>query len=172
MRLRRGQAPTLQHLALGRKMAEQDNWSSVLTSIIQQMAATDVTELEVRRGNLRIRLRRSATSEVSAPKRDATIKAAAPESEAHHQVAAPLTGVFYASPNPSSKPYLDLGDWVEPDTVVGLIETMKVFNEVAADCRGRVVKLLAQQGQLVHAGEPLLLVDLTAAPDPVVEVPQ
>jgi len=61
---------------------------------------------------------------------------------------------------------------VEPETVVGLIETMKVFNEVVAECRGRVTSILVQPGQLVHAGEPLLLVDVDAPPDTDGEVDQ
>lgn len=147
-------------------MAEQRNWESILKGFLQQMAKTDVTELEVRQGDLRLRLRR-APRPASSPQlpRPTTAEDLPPDREGFHPVAAPLTGVFYASPNPSSKPYVSAGDWVEHDTVVGLIETMKVFNEVVADCRGRVAAIRAQQGQLVHAGDPLLLVDRQAGPD-------
>ncbi len=148
------------------EMAEQGNWASVLTGVLQQMAKTDVTELEVRQGDLRLRLRRALQPASSPyPTRPAPADASPLSVERHHRVAAPLTGVFYAAPNPSSKPYVAVGDWIEPDTVVGLIETMKVFNEVVADCRGRVAAILTQQDQLVHAGDVLLLVDLDASPD-------
>ncbi len=150
-------------------MAEQNDWVSVLKGIIRQMAATDVTELEVRQGDLRLRLGRvkHRAASLPLPAEPAVIENPTPDRdrEALHKVAAPLTGVFYSSPSPSSKEYVSAGDWVDQDTVVGLIETMKVFNEVVADCRGRVVAVQARQGQLVHAGEPLLLVDLSATPD-------
>ena len=76
-----------------------------------------------------------------------------------HAVAAPFTGVFYRSPAPSAKAYVEQGDWVEADAVIGLVETMKVFNEVTADVSGRVVKFEAEGGQLVHAGEVLVLIE-------------
>ncbi len=153
-------------------MAEQGDWISVLQGILQQMAATDVTELELRRGELKLKLRRAPRPAAAAP---SPTPAAAPEpppndKEKLHRIVAPLTGIFYSAPNPSSKPYVAAGDWLEQETVVGLIETMKVFNEVVADCRGRVATVLVQQGQLVHAGDPLLLVDLSATPEHTGEV--
>ncbi|MGE5619303.1 MAG: acetyl-CoA carboxylase biotin carboxyl carrier protein [Sphingomonadaceae bacterium] len=147
-------------------MAEPGDWISVLNGIIRQMSTAGVTELEVHRGDLRLRLRRSP-GEV-APRATGLTPAPEPLAEDRaglHRICAPLTGVFYTSPNPTSKPYVAEGDWLEPDSVVGLIETMKVFNEVVADCRGRVTAIMAKQGQLVHTGEPLMLVDLTVAPD-------
>lgn len=152
-------------------MAEQGNWTSVLRGVIQRMVATDVTELELRQGDLRLRLRRSA--QPSSPPSSANAPASETQNadrEGLHRISAPLTGVFYTAPNPASKPYIAEGDWVEQDSVVGLIETMKVFNEVVADCRGRVASILARQGQLVHAGDPLMLVDLAATPDDAGEV--
>lgn len=151
-------------------MAEKEDWVSILRGIIQQMAYANVTELEVRNENLRIRLRRDTqTSNASSPKAGVD----EPTDRGHaglHRVSAPLTGIFYTAPNPASKPYVATGDWVEHDTVVGLIETMKVFNQVTAECRGRVVAIPVQQGQLVRSGEPILLVDTSAAPDRIGEV--
>ena len=130
------------------------------------MARTDVTELDVRRGDLRLRLRRAPhQTGTSHPALPADADHPSAQDEALQRVVAPLTGVFYAAPNPTSKPYVAVGDWVEHDTIVGLIETMKVFNEVVADCRGRVAAIQVQQGQLVHTGEVLLLVDPNAGPD-------
>lgn len=148
-------------------MAEQSDWISVLRGVIQQMATADVTELEVCQGSVRLRLRRSLRAVPSSPipARPSAPEDSAPEREGLHRVGAPLTGVFYSAPNPSNKPYVSAGDWIEHDTVVGLIETMKVFNEVVADCRGRVAAVLVQQGQLVHAGDPILLVDIEASDD-------
>ena len=151
-------------------MVEERDPASVLGTIIRQMMAAGVTELEVRRGNLRLRLRRAPGAATLSPVQASRDGSLSRDGESLRRVTAPLTGIFYAAPNPSSKPYVAVGDWVERDTVVGLIETMKVFNEVTADCRGRVTAILVQQGQLVHAGEPILVVDLAAAPNHAGEV--
>lgn len=137
---------------------------SILRDLVRRMAATEVTELELQQGNLRLRLRRNPHV---AARPAAAGQGGPPGSEGpeFHRVKAPLTGVYYAAPSPNSEPFVTVGDWVEPTTVVGLIETMKVFNQVMADCRGRVEAILVQQGQLIHAGEPILLVDVTALPD-------
>jgi acetyl-CoA carboxylase biotin carboxyl carrier protein len=86
-------------------------------------------------------------------------EAAEDEDARLHRVVAPFTGVFYRSPTPSSRAYVSEGDWVDADAVIGLVETMKIFNEVTADCSGRIVKFVADKSQLVHAGDTLVLVE-------------
>ena len=139
--------------------------------IVDQMAETGVVELEVRKGDLQIKLKRAPaepgaalTEAASAARREPAGSQVEPEQQ-FHRVLAPLTGVFYAAPNPSANPYVEVGEWVDETTVVGLIETMKVFNEVMAECRGRVAGMAAQQGQLVQAGDTIVLVDTDALPD-------
>ena len=141
------------------------------------MAQSGVTELEVRRDDLRIRLKRHTGEQASSASSmllDGTSDALPSEENGSepHRVIAPLTGIYYAAPNASAPPYVTIGDWIEESTVVGLIETMKVFNEVTAECRGRVASLLVQQGQLVQAGDPVVLIDTGANPDSAGEVEQ
>ncbi len=150
-------------------MGQGNDWVSILGGMLQRMVVADVIDLELRRGALRVRLRRDPEAVAVSSGPDGA-GATAPGVAALHRVAAPLTGIYYAAANPTSKPFVSVGDWLEPETVVGLIETMKVFNEVTADCRGRVATLLVQQGQLVHAGDAILLVDVSADPDPAGEV--
>ena len=76
---------------------------------------------------------------------------------------APLTGVFYRTSAPGTPPFAEVGDRVEAGAVVGLIETMKIFNEVLAERGGRIVAILAESGQLVHAGEALMTIEDAAA---------
>jgi acetyl-CoA carboxylase biotin carboxyl carrier protein len=157
-------------------VAEKSDWTATLQEIIAQMVQSDVTELEVRRADLRIRLRRPAGEQGSEPvgmSLDASDPGLSEKEDVGtvlHRVSAPLTGIYYASPNPSAAPYVDVGDWVDESTVVGLIETMKVFTEVMAECHGKVVEILTQQGELVHAAEPIVLVDTAAVPDSAGEV--
>lgn len=77
-----------------------------------------------------------------------------------HKIVAPMVGTFYAAPAPDAEPYVKVGDKVKEDTVVCIIEAMKLFNEIEAECRGEIVKVLVENGQLVEYGQPLFLVRL------------
>ncbi|RYG68368.1 acetyl-CoA carboxylase biotin carboxyl carrier protein [bacterium] len=73
-------------------------------------------------------------------------------------VSSPMTGVFYGASSPSSPPFVKEGDAVTAGTVVGLIEAMKVFNEIVAPTSGTVLKIVAESGAVVNPGEPLLYI--------------
>ena len=73
-------------------------------------------------------------------------------------VAAPLLGTFYRAPKPGAPPFVEVGAPVEEDTVVGIIEVMKLMNTVRAGVRGTVTEILVRDGELVEYGEPLLRV--------------
>jgi acetyl-CoA carboxylase biotin carboxyl carrier protein len=74
-------------------------------------------------------------------------------------VRAPLTGIFYAAPGPGSPPFVAVGREVVVGQVIGLIEAMKLFNEIKSDQAGRVVRVVAQDGALVKAKQPLIEVE-------------
>jgi len=74
-------------------------------------------------------------------------------------VVAPLTGLFYASPSPGTEPYVRVGAQVMVGQVIGLIEAMKLFNEIKSDRAGRVVRIHAEDGALVKAKQPLIEVE-------------
>jgi acetyl-CoA carboxylase biotin carboxyl carrier protein len=76
-----------------------------------------------------------------------------------HVVAAPLTGLFYTSPSPGAEPYVREGGQVSVGQVIGLIEAMKLFNEIKCDVSGRVVRIHAETGSLVKAKQPLIEVE-------------
>jgi acetyl-CoA carboxylase biotin carboxyl carrier protein len=94
-----------------------------------------------------------AASGAAAP---ATDGAAAP---ARPAVMAPLSGIWYGSPAPGSAPYVNLGGEVAVGQVIGLIEAMKLFNEIKSDIAGRVVKIHPESGKLVRAKQPLIEVE-------------
>ena len=71
-------------------------------------------------------------------------------------VRAPLTGIFYASPGPGSPPFVAVGREVVVGQVIGLIEAMKLFNEIKSDQAGQVVRVIAEDGALVKAKQPLI----------------
>ena len=86
----------------------------------------------------------------------AATAAAAP---ARPSVKAPLTGIYYGAPSPGAMPYLAVGDHVSVGQIIGLIEAMKLFNEIKSDLAGRVTRICADNGQLVKARQPLIEVE-------------
>jgi acetyl-CoA carboxylase biotin carboxyl carrier protein len=86
--------------------------------------------------------------------------AAAPAPAVRPSVKAPLTGLYYTAPSPGATPYLRVGDHVSVGQIIGLIEAMKLFNEIKSDLAGRVVRICADNGALVKAKQALIEVEL------------
>ena len=137
---------------------------------------SDLIELEVESGGTGLVLRKpaalapvaaAATPVVPAPASEAPPAAAGepptagrdPAVSAKPSVKAPLTGIFYASPAPGSAPYVTAGGEVAVGQIIGLIEAMKLFNEIKSDLAGRVVRVVPESGTLVKAKQPLLEVE-------------
>ena len=131
---------------------------------------SDLVELEVESGETAIILRKPAAltglAPVAAtgPATAGTDPAPAAPAEATPAsttkfVKAPLTGVFYGSSSPGSPPFVMVGQQVALGQVIGLIEAMKLFNEIKSDQAGRVVRLVAESGKLVKAKSPLIEVE-------------
>ena len=135
-------------------------WLAAVRQVVAAVRSSDVTDFELAHKDFSVRVRREPL--VLARPVEAL---APPEDDARwHRVVAPFTGVFYRSATPAAPPYAKDGDWIDADEVIGLVETMKIFNEVTADVSGRIVRFTAETAQLVHAGEPLAIVDPGAGP--------
>jgi acetyl-CoA carboxylase biotin carboxyl carrier protein len=130
---------------------------------------SDLTELEVEAGGTGLVLRKpsavvaapASTTEppVSSGPAEAAPAAVPAAPPARPSVKAPLTGIFYASPAPGSPPYVRVGGEVAVGQVIGLIEAMKLFNEIKSDSSGRITRVLVENGTLVKRKQPLLEVD-------------
>ena len=129
--------------------------------------ASGLDELEVEVGDLVVRLARPRAA-TAPPTAAATGSAAAgPGSVTPYGepaagmrfVTAPLTGVWYAAPSPGARPYVQEGDEIGAGSVVGLIEAMKLFNEIKSDVGGRVTRVLVERGTLVKRQQPLVEID-------------
>lgn len=146
--------------------------------LVELMKEHDLSEVELRGGARRIRLRRGAapmapsymvaSAPPPAPPMAAAPAAAgektAPASSAAEGanialIKSPMVGTFYSRPNPNAAPFVKPGDHVNPDTTVCIIEAMKVFNEIPAEARGRVVAVLVSDGEAVDHGKPLFKID-------------
>lgn len=74
-------------------------------------------------------------------------------------IRSPMVGTFYTKPNPTAKDFVEVGSNIQNDTVVCIIEAMKVFNEIPAEIRGKVVQVLARNEEAVDVGKPLFKID-------------
>ena len=156
-----------------------DDGDLELLRLIDRLAAlldrSDLTELEVESGGTGLVLRKpsalapitvtnlpasSAATTVTVPSTgEPSTVGREPAVAAKPSVKAPLTGIFYASPAPGSAPYVAVGGEVAVGQVIGLIEAMKLFNEIKSDLAGRVVRVVAESGTLVKAKQPLIEVE-------------
>ena len=157
-----------------------DPADAALFGVIDRLAAilehSDLLELEVQVGETGLTLRKPAalaqavavagTGSATAATGEAAQAGGAGASAggglapaARPSVKAPLTGIWYASPAPGSAPYIQVGGEVAVGQVIGLIEAMKLFNEIRSDLAGRVVKVNAENGKLVKAKQPLIEVE-------------
>ncbi len=129
----------------------------------------DLAELRYEDGPLRVTLRTTqplAPAAIAVPTEyvTATPSASSPAPSAPiaapgTPVTAPIMGVFYRSPAPGSPAFVEVGDTVEKDQPIGMIEAMKVFSEVLADHAGKIVAIPAENGKLVQPGDTLILVE-------------
>ncbi|HEY6246989.1 MAG TPA: acetyl-CoA carboxylase biotin carboxyl carrier protein [Pyrinomonadaceae bacterium] len=153
-----------------------------LKELIELLRENGLAELELERQGFRVRLRREGTfpmaqSEVSVgqaapvqpvkPAAPAPVAAAPPmhpgaraetaasEDQDLHIIPSPIVGTFYRSPSPNADAFVKIGSNVEPETVVCIIEAMKLMNEIQAEISGEVVKVYVENGQPVEYGQPL-----------------
>ena len=129
-----------------------DKTLDTIEALIALAQREALAELDVADEGLRVRLVRSVPT-AAQPVPDAVAEIASAEA-----IESPLRGVFYRSPAPDARPYVEVGDRVRPGQVVGLVEAMKVFNEVVAQVDAVIVAITAQDGSLVEEGETLMLV--------------
>ena len=153
---------------------------NLLERLVKLMAANDLNTVDVRDGDKRVILKRGQAI-VAGP---ATFAMPAHHSPAHSHAApaagaggganatpaatdqeaglapikSPMVGTFYAAPSPDAKPFVSVGSRVDEETDVCVIEAMKVFNNIKAEIRGTITKVLCTNGQTVEFGQPLFLV--------------
>ena len=155
---------------------EFDEIQDVLERLIGVMDARKLDELEIEVEGLKVALRRGgrggdspavvvaahagAHPAVPMPAAPAAPGGAAAEAEGEdlHIVSSPMVGTFYRSPAPDADPFVDVGDEVTPDTVLCIIEAMKVMNELKAEVAGVVQAVRAENNEAVEYGQPLFVI--------------
>ena len=136
--------------------------------LVELMEEHDLAEVDLRQDEQQIKLCRGAAGGVVA--QPAVVAAPAPVASPSGDAApvdganivtvkAPMVGTFYSKANPESEPFVKVGDSVSADSTICIVEAMKVFNEIPAEVSGKVVAVLAKDGEAVEFGKPLFKVD-------------
>ena len=144
-----------------------------IRKLVDMMVTNDLVELSLRDGDVEVNLRRPTPVAEIVPVVNgvhtmvqAVPAAAVPASEDSAEkedskltpISSPMVGSFYAAPDPESGPFVQVGSRVNGDTVVCIVEAMKVFNEIKAEMSGTIEKILVKNGEAVEYGQPLFSV--------------
>ncbi len=165
--------PVVEHLTLETIVDLKD-----IKAIIDLMRKNSISEFELEKQDFKIRLKRGANGGGAAMPYDETTLTALPPGQPQalgpgtatpsatppapatneQDLKSPMIGTFYRAPSPESAPYVEVGTEVNADTVVCIIEAMKVMNEIKAECRGVISQVLAENAKPVEFGQPLFKV--------------
>ncbi|GAC1335015.1 MAG: acetyl-CoA carboxylase biotin carboxyl carrier protein [Beijerinckiaceae bacterium] len=161
------------------KNKKQSGDHGIDTALVREMARllteADITEIEVEKGDLRIRVARTAAAPAAITPSPVSVQVApspapvvlspasaeAAQSAADHPgaVKSPMVGTAYLRPSPEAKAFVEIGQEVKAGEKILLVEAMKTFNEIVAPRGGRVTAILVEDGQPVEYGEPLLILE-------------
>lgn len=131
-----------------------------IKEVISLAENAGITELELEEDGKRIKIKRAANQNDSS----LGILEKSPvleddDNDNYEKIVSPLVGTFYRNPSPSSPPYVEIGDMISVGQTIGLLEAMKLFNEIKSEIAGRIVKILVEDAQLVETQQVLFLVD-------------
>ena len=143
-----------------------------LKTLIDLVSESNISELEITEAEGKVRIVKSSGAPVLQYAASATglapapIPAAAaptpaepPAAPAGKVIKSPMVGTFYRSASPGAKAFAELGDNVKEGQPVCIIEAMKIMNEIEADCEGKLLRILCENGQAVEFGQPLFIVE-------------
>jgi acetyl-CoA carboxylase biotin carboxyl carrier protein len=148
-----------------------------LKTLIDLVSESNISELEITEAEGKVRIVKAgaapammmqapaAMAPAAAPVAAAAAPVAPAEAEAAPAVPAgklitsPMVGTFYRSASPGAKPFVELGSEIKEGEPVCIIEAMKIMNEIEADCGGKIVQILCENGQAVEFGQPLFVIE-------------
>jgi acetyl-CoA carboxylase biotin carboxyl carrier protein len=159
--------------------------SQEVKELVRLISSTDISELHLESGPVRITIKRGGqpaagySNQVYAPpamlpaRESVGIVSLIGNSPAHGEeiplaegeelLVAPMVGTFYSAPAPDADPYVNEGDPIEPGQTVGIIEAMKMMNEIESEIAGRIARILVQNAQPVEYGQPLMVIETSNA---------
>ncbi len=151
-----------------------------IKSLIDALHASSVDELNLEQNEMKLSLKKNTTvvqeavkpsvpaveTQSSLPPQVKTeaiqVQEEGPQDDRNlFTVTSPMVGTFYAAPSPDASPYVKEGDSVDEESVVCIVEAMKLMNPIVADAKGKIVEIVAENGELVEYGQPLMVVERT-----------
>ncbi|RMD71304.1 MAG: acetyl-CoA carboxylase biotin carboxyl carrier protein [Gammaproteobacteria bacterium] len=140
-----------------------------IKKLIDILKEGDITEVEIREGDTSVRISRASAHPSKPPEVRPPVeaeKAPPPEEKREegetlpegHIITSPMVGTFYRAPSPGAKPFVEVGQRVEPGDTLCIIEAMKMLNQIEADTAGVVAAILVENGQPVEYGQPLFVI--------------
>lgn len=150
-----------------------------IREIVAILEKSNLNELKIKKDEFEIHLVKSAAVEIQtvqaplqnyasqpqnyqaapAPVQSPVAKPEVEQGGNYKEIKSPMVGMFYLTSSPESPPYVKVGDVISPDSVIGVIEAMKLFNEIKAEIKGKIVKILVNSGDPVEYGQTLFLVE-------------
>jgi acetyl-CoA carboxylase biotin carboxyl carrier protein len=149
-----------------------------LKTLIDLVSESNISELEITEAEGKVRIVKAGVAAVAAPVALAAAPAAAapalpatapaaaapaaeapPAEPAGKVIKSPMVGTFYRSASPGAKAFVELGSAIKEGEPVCIIEAMKIMNEIEADCSGKILRILCENGQAVEFGQPLFIVE-------------
>jgi acetyl-CoA carboxylase biotin carboxyl carrier protein len=149
-----------------------------IQDMIDLLKRNHLTELEIERAGVRIKVRHEAsvrsiaatvpdhgsTAQAAASQPAAQVSATVEDTTGLITITSPIVGTFYRSPSPDADPYVEEGDYVKKGQVLCIVEAMKLMNEIESEMDGRVTKILVESTKPVEYGQALFLIDPKATP--------
>lgn len=145
-----------------------------IKDMINLMNENNLTELEIEKEGVRIKLRKGASGAYenkvefiphpmasAMPQAPAAAKGAAEAAPARNvlEIKAPMVGTFYRAPSPEAPPYVNIGDNIEPGQVVCILEAMKLMNEIKSEVKGKIIDIQVDNAEPVEFGQVLFVVE-------------
>jgi acetyl-CoA carboxylase biotin carboxyl carrier protein len=147
--------------------------------LIELLESSGIAEIEIAEGEESVRISRypqggvamptvmhamapPAAAVAQAPTAEPAGEAAGPAPPPGHEVTAPMVGTYYSAPSPGAKPFVDVGSTVEVGETLCIIEAMKMMNQIEADVAGKIVRVMAENGDPVEFGQPLFIIEKRA----------
>ncbi len=145
-----------------------------LKTLIDLVSESNISELEITEAEGKVRIVKAGVAAAAAPMMMAapvampglaapgvagSLPMGTPPVAEGKVIKSPMVGTFYRSASPGSKSFVELGDHIKVGQAACIIEAMKIMNEIEADCEGKVLRILCENGQAVEFGQPLFIVD-------------
>jgi acetyl-CoA carboxylase biotin carboxyl carrier protein len=151
---------------------------NLIKKLIKILEASEVTDLEIEENGTRVKLAKKVRvmqavsfpqSPITGPSNQETSvsvskteeKRLVDENAGMHEIKSPIVGTFYRAPAPDADAYIQVGDSIGVGSVLCIVEAMKLMNEIESDVRGKVIKILVENGKPVEYNQPLFLIQMS-----------